>query len=165
MNEADVQKVIEHLAYLGYDTAPPKAADGWYAAHHAVHLDFYFRPFPSRVRVFCPYYLGVESLGDQMSEFLEFVNLANENSQLAGIHLHRDDDGEYGVYLRAALPADYDRSVWAALLDSLRHDMDYIHTNMPRLKEPEVSDAVDGGQASAEAGSASEEHATVTPGK
>lgn len=128
MDEKFLKTVTSHVEYLGYDVKPPHP-DGWVLAVHPVRLDFMFRPFELGVRLHCVLFVGKRV---DEEAWRSFLNRLNDTSMFARFALFRDDEGDYGVRVRALLPGKYDRRTFGLLLDAWQEDVALLRS-APRL--------------------------------
>ena len=135
MTLEEIKALTEHLSYFGY-TVEVTSDDQWYAVKHPRGLDFYMRFLSYGVRLHCSWFFTSPSPGHQPAGFLEFINKANEEALIGSLFSvlgPGPDDCE--IRLCALLSARYERSHWAALLEFWRHDLDYLQSKLPELRE------------------------------
>ena len=129
--------VAKHLEYLGYEARPQP--DGWTYAVHPVRHNLHVHAFVLGVRLHCMVWIGNDIASRE--EWLEFVNRANESSNVARFTLGRDAEGTWFVRIRALFTGRYDRRPFGLFLDAWHEDLAVLRT-APR--EEEVTTEKDG---------------------
>jgi hypothetical protein len=119
-----LDQVVAHLEYLGYEVEPPEP-DGWRFARHPLRYDFQLRAFAWGIRLHCAAPTGL-SAGKARSEWLEYLNTANERSRITHFSLFEDRWGMYAVRMCALASVPYERAVFAIVMDMWHDDLDWI---------------------------------------
>jgi hypothetical protein len=117
-------QAIAHLVYLGYEVEAPEP-DGWRFARHPLRYDFHLRAFPWGIRLFCAAPTGL-AVGKGRSEWLEYLNAANQRSRVTHFSLFEDRWGMYSVRMCAVATFPYNRAAFAIVMDMWHDDLDWV---------------------------------------
>jgi hypothetical protein len=134
--DALLKPLTKHFEFLGYTVTVQE--DGWAFAEHPVRLNVLFKPTLLGVRLHCSLLLGKRN--PDFSAWHPFLNRANDTSALSRFALALSGEHEWSVRVRALLPARYDRSTFALLLDAWQEDVAMLR-DAPRPAEGD--DALD----------------------
>jgi hypothetical protein len=135
--EDPLTAALTHLEYLGYEVGLDP--DGWSTAEHPARYDFHLRAFARGIKLHCAVGIGA-SAGNTRPALLEFLNTANERSQVTRFSLFEDEVGVYRIRMRALISGAYSRPVFAMMMDLWHDDLTQVR-HMPRFADE--SDAVE----------------------